>query len=253
MKVSLDSKKMFLPLKKVKGTAQQRMQKARNLNLAFYEALLPQFVDRKITPAKFKTTISKTAGKAFNIGIENSLTSALPAFSYTLSGKGKKGAAIDGYLFSIPKTGMFEETISKGSAANFLKVTQRLFNEITNPKFLKRALSIDAKSRGCSKQLAFYEENITGKNSLQEKLLDKLLKSTPEKIKIDVLQLFRYKLMSEHNIRLIKPQLDKMTAKADNITFVNKNYDLSGYKFEEKMNLLNRKLAELLSIERAKK
>ena len=59
--------------------------------------------------------------------------------------------------------------------------------------------------------------------------------------------------MSEHNIRLIKPHLDKMTAKADNITFVNKNYDLSGYKFEEKMNLLNRKLAELLSIERAKK
>ena len=65
--------------------------------------------------------------------------------------------------------------------------------------------------------------------------------------------MFRYKLMSEHNIRLIKPQLDKTTAKADNIMFVNKNYDLSGYKFEEKMNLLNRKLAELLSIERAKK
>ena len=46
--------------------------------------------------------------------------------------------------------------------------------------------------------------------------------------------------------------IKKIIAKLDNIMFVNKGNDLSPYKFEEKMALLNKKLAEVLSAERAK-
>lgn len=98
----------------------------------------------------------------------------------------------------------------------------------------------------------FYEKNIAGNNTLTEKRLDNLLKVTPAKIKIDTLQLYRYKSLSENNIREAIPMIKKIIAKLDNIMFVNKGNDLSPYKFEEKMALLNKKLAEVLSAERAK-
>ena len=46
--------------------------------------------------------------------------------------------------------------------------------------------------------------------------------------------------------------MKKEIAKADNIMYLEKENDLSKYKFEEKMALLNKKLAEVLSEERQK-
>ena len=39
VKLNIDSKKMFMPLKKVKGTTEQRLQQARELNVEFYKNL----------------------------------------------------------------------------------------------------------------------------------------------------------------------------------------------------------------------
>ena len=79
-----------------------------------------------------------------------------------------------------------------------------------------------------------------------------MLKVTPAKIKVDTLQLFRYKLLSENNVRVATPQIKKSIAKADNIMYLEKGNDLSRYGFEEKMALLNKKLAEVLSEKRQK-
>lgn len=250
MNVKIDGKKMFMPLKKAKGTTEQRLTKARNLNVEFYENLQSYFVDRKVTPARFRSTISKTTGKSFNVEIENPIQTSTPPFSHCVGKNG--GSELDSYLFTIPRSGYFEDTINRSSAPIFLKITQEFFNEIMNPKFLKRAISIGNKSKAAARQMAFYQKNISGTNELTEKRLDNLLKKTPAKIKVDTLQLFRYKLLSENNIRIAEPQMKKEIAKADNIMYLEKENDLSKYKFEEKMALLNKKLAEVLSEERQK-
>ena len=48
MNIKIDGKKMFMPLKKAKGTTEQRLQRARELNLQFYDNLQKEFVDRKL-------------------------------------------------------------------------------------------------------------------------------------------------------------------------------------------------------------
>ena len=250
MNIKIDGKKMFMSLKKAKGTTEQRLQRARELNLQFYDNLQKEFVDRKVTPAKFKSTISKTAGKSFDIDIENPNKHVTPPFSHCAGKSG--GEKLDSYLFTIPRSAYFEDTINRSSAPTFLKITQQFFNEIMNPKFFKRAVALMNKSKTANVQMEFYEKNIAGKNELTEKRLDNLLKRTPAKIKIDTLQLYRYKLLSENNTREATPMIKKIIAKLDNIMFVNKGNDLSPYKFEEKMALLNKKLAEVLSAERAK-
>lgn len=250
VKLNIDSKKMFMSLKKVKGTTEQRLQQARELNVEFYKNLQKNFVDNKVSPAKFKASISKTIGRALSINMENPAESDLPIFSHGADKYNK--ATVDIYVFSIPRVSYFDDSIKKSLAYKFLKATQEFFNEITNPKFLKRGISINNKTKSCKKQMEFYEKNIAGNNTLREKRLDNLLKVTPAKIKIDTLQLYRYKLLSENNIREAIPMIKKIIAKLDNIMFVNKGNDLSPYQFEEKMALLNKKLAEVLSAERAK-
>lgn len=250
VKLNINSKKMFMPLKNVKGTTEQRLQQARDLNVKFYENLQKHFVDRKVTPAKFRTSISKAAGKAFSIDMEDPVKCNLSMFSHRA---GKMNATeIDTYVFTIPRTSSLDDSITQSTAASFLKATQEFFNEITNPKFLKRGISISNKTKSCKKQMEFYEKNIAGNNTLTEKRLDNLLKVTPAKIKVDTLQLFRYKLLSENNVREATPQIKKSIAKADNIMYLEKGNDLSRYGFEEKMALLNKKLAEVLSEKRQK-
>lgn len=250
MNIKIDGKRMFMPLKKAKGTTEQRLQRARELNLQFYDNLQKEFVDRKVTPAKFKSTISKTAGKSFDIDIENPNKHVTPPFSHCAGKSG--GEKLDSYLFTIPRSAYFEDTINRSSAPTFLKITQQFFNEIMNPKFFKRAVALMNKSKTANVQMEFYEKNIAGKNELTEKRLDNLLKRTPAKIKVDTLQLFRYKLLSEQNIAKAEPQIDRSIAKADKLFFQNKNYDLNEYKYDEKLALLNKKLAETLSSQRAK-
>ena len=102
---------MFMPLKKVKGTTEQRLQQARELNVEFYKNLQKNFVDNKVSPAKFKASISKTIGRALSINMANPAESALPIFSHG-AGKYNK-ATVDTYVFSIPRVSYFDDSIKK--------------------------------------------------------------------------------------------------------------------------------------------
>lgn len=251
MNLTINRKKMFLPLKKVKGSAEQRLQRARELNLQFYDNLQKEFVDGKVTPGKFRSVLSHTAGKRLNIILENSFFSRTPLFSHACHTK-KKSGIFQAYSMTIPRTDTLTDLIDRNSAPTFLKATQGFFNEILNPKFFTRGVALMVKSKAAQAQGIFYEKNIAGKNKLSEKRLDNLLKRTPQKNKIDMLQFFRYSLLSEKNTKEAEPQIDQSIAKSVKMTIINRRYNLEDYKYDEKLALLNKKLAELLAEERAK-
>ena len=70
--------------------------------------------------------------------------------------------------------------------------------------------------------------------------------------KINILQFFRYNLFSERNTKQAEPQIDKQFEKLDNITYVNKKYDLQDFSFDEKIALLCEQLKSVIQAERQK-
>ena len=54
MKIRINNKFTYLPLAKSKGTTEQRLQKATDMNLKFFRGLKYDFKDRKIKPMEIK-------------------------------------------------------------------------------------------------------------------------------------------------------------------------------------------------------
>lgn len=54
------------------------------------------------------------------------------------------------------------------------------------------------------------------------------------------------------NNHVAEPIIDRQIAKLENMHIQGKNYDLSEYKFDEKMQILNNKLAQVIKDERKK-
>ena len=99
----------------------------------------------------------------------------------------------------------------------------------------------------------FYTENIAGKQALKEDSLDKFLSGRKSAEQIDILQFFRYNLRDELNVNVAQRQIDRSIEKFENLRFLNKNYDLNDYQYEEKFALINERLRRALQQERRKR
>ena len=250
--ITINKSKMFLPLSSAKGTAAQRLEKARQLNLTFYKNLQDRFIKREVKLGAFKQELQKAAG--MNLGVE--ITEVIPqskvALTHLVSNANlAKTCKIDKYLFELPFT-FQKNSIKKCSANIFLRETQKFFNEILNPKFLAREVSLINKYKNLAEAGRFYNENIAGKNQLKTERLENLIKDKPAAEQIDMLQYFRYKLLSEENIHNADYEIDKLIEKMDNMHYEKKNYDLSAYNYDNKKSVLNKKLADILKNERTK-
>ena len=98
----------------------------------------------------------------------------------------------------------------------------------------------------------FFADNVTEKQVLKTKKLDKFLKGKTPNEQIDILQVMRYNVLTEKNNHVAEPIIDRQIAKLENMHIQGKNYDLSEYKFDEKMQILNNKLAQVIKGERKK-
>ena len=245
VKLSINKSKVFLPLSMSKGTTEQRLQKARLLNLRFYDNLQDKFVNREIKQSVFKRILKETSGFKPGIEIFESGSPKKAKMTPLLGAQNK----IRGYAFALPVTYWFEN-IHKSSAQLFLKTTQRFFNEIFNPKFLARKIIMNNKGYNTKEAGEFYMNNIAEKQTLNPKNLDKYLQMKKAEEKINILQFFRYSLLDERNVHQAEHGIDKHIEKADHLKFQNKNYDLSEYHYDEKLALLNKKLGEIIQSER---
>ena len=241
MKLSINKSKTFLPLSMSKGTTEQRLQKARLLNLRFYDNLKDEFVDREVKPSVFKRVLKDTAGAKLGVEMFASQNPNTTSVTPLLGAKSK----IRGYAFYIPQM-YWTGNIRQSHELSFLKDTQRFFNDICNPKFLARKIALINKSKDTQAVQEFYSQNVAEKQVLKEENLDKLLKDKNSSEKIDILQYLRYTLLGDKNTHQAEYKIDKHIEKAENLRFPNKNYDLSDYNYDEKMMILNQKLAKVI-------
>ena len=245
-KFTINKIRTSLPLSAIKGTQQERMQKAIGLNLQFYEKLHDKFVQREVKTSKFKTTLKDTAGGQIGVEVFNTEPNS-SKLSLLIGAKNK----IRGFGLYLPHN-IWGECIRQSSAKNFLKITQSFFNEICNPKFLARNIYINNHIKDTNAVSDFYAQNISGKNVLTQESLDNFLQNRKADDKINILQFFRYNLFSERNTKQAEPQIDKQFEKLDNITYVNKKYDLKDFSFDEKLALLCDQLKSVIQTERQK-
>lgn len=59
--------------------------------------------------------------------------------------------------------------------------------------------------------------------------------------------MLRYDLMAEKNLHEAEPLLDKEVAKFESLRFDASKYDISKFNYDEKLQILNDKLKEVLS------
>ena len=245
-KFTINKIRTSLPLSAIKGTQQERMQKAIGLNLQFYEKLHDKFVQREVKTSRFKTTLKGTAGGQIGVEVFNTEPNS-SKLSLLIGAKNK----IRGFGLYLPHN-IWGECIRQSSAKNFLKITQSFFNEICNPKFLARNIYINNHIKDTNAVSDFYAQNISGKNVLTKESLENFLQNRKADDKINILQFFRYNLFSERNTKQAEPQIDKQFEKLDNITYVNKKYDLKDFSFDEKLALLCDQLKSVIQAERQK-
>lgn len=247
VKLKLNTSKCFVPLSVSRGTVEQRMQKARVLNLKFYDNLQERIKNNEIKPLTFVRTLRDVVGTGLGISIICNNPKEVPLSSYLFDEK----AFCKGYLLTLPSSN-FSNNIHKNSASKFLKVTQNLLNEAFNPKILRRFVELINTGADIKSINDFYSKHLIKESTLTKSDFEKFLMGKTNKEKIDALQFMRYKLISEQNTEKARYQIDRRIQFHNNFTYERSDgyYDLAGSNYELKLQLLNEELAKVINQER---
>ncbi len=243
-KLKINHTKNFIPQKIAKGTTAERLQKARLFNIRFYDNLQEVIIDNQVAPRTFVRTLNGVTGSKIQADIYSSEKGDLK-YCFDMNAKSK------GYTLALP-TVLFSDRIHKNSALTFLKVTQDLYNEAMNPKFLQRFVLMARKGYNTSKAVDFYSKNVNGVNKLTSDKLEAFLSGKRVQEQIDTLQFLRYRLQSEQNTTQAMKQIEKRVEMHNGLKYERRDdyFNLDKYHFEEKFSILESKLAKLLEAKR---
>lgn len=244
MSIRINNKFTYLPLAVSGGTTEQRLQKATQMNLKFFKGLRYDFKDREIKPMNIKRNLWNVIGKKLTIN----LTPIPQANDVIINHSLVDGRQSRGYTLSYPYDAIWKKpTISQSKTPSILRQTQNFFTEILNPKFFRRKISMMNQNQDWLGAIGFFSENIHNSQKLDPKKLDRFLQDKNVLEKINTLQMFRYDLMAEKNLHEAEPLLDKEVAKFESLRFDVSKYDMSKFNYDEKLQILNDKLKEVLS------
>jgi len=245
MKFLVNYPATYLPLKMSKGTAQQRLDRARELNEAFFQKLRLGFQYSEISPGIFVDMLKKTTSHPIHVEIIRA-GDVMSKNTYHLY---DDNGVNNGYLIALPLS--LNGRIVKSDIMSCMAHTQLLFNEILNPKFFKRVLSYFSKSSDARKDQNFYINNISTYKKLTKQDLTEFLKDKTTEQQIDVLQMFRYKLASDDNLLQFMSKFKKKLPKE--FKGCNSYYGcLKKSVLDEKRNLISGTLADIIQKARAK-
>lgn len=251
VKLKINYPKSYVPLTMSKGTTEQRLQKARLMNLRFFDNLQDSFKNREVKPSTFKKVLKSTLGcKSVKVNIFDSSTRGTG--SQMVHAFNEKGIT-DGYWIEIPYTG-YTQNIKLSSARIFLQETQKFFEEIFNPKFFKRAVSMTNKGYNGKEIINFYQNNVHKTQKLNSKTLENFLKGKPATEQIDTLQFFRYELQKEQNRCKGLKGIEKSIEKHTGLQQVHSSdfFEFKEYNFNQKFEIIENKLRQLIQTERGK-
>lgn len=251
IKFRIDYPKTHVPLSMAKGSTEQRLHLARLMNLRFYDNLQDYIKNKEVKPGTFKKVLRDTVGYPIRIDIAESLNPKSGEMHHILVYN--KGIS-KGYSIALPMTDYYKN-IHQSTSLIFLQETQKFFEEILNPKFFKRFLTLLAKGYDMKSLTEFYQKNIQGTQKLTAKSLDRFLQNKPASQQIDTLQFFRYQLMKEQNNCAGIKGIEGRIAKYQGLKYQHSAdfYSFKDHDFDEKFALLESRLKHLISSERAKK
>lgn len=250
LKFRIDYNKTHLPMSMVKGTTEQRLHLARLMNLRFFDNLQDSFKGYEVKPGTFKKVLRETVGYPIRIDIAESLNPKSGEMHHVLLGD--KGI-VRGYSIALPLT-YYYKNIHQSTSLIFLQETQKFFEEILNPKFFKRFLTMLGKGYNMKEITDFYQANIHNTQKLTAKSLDKFLQNKSTAQKIDILQFFRYQLLKEQNSCAGIKGIEERIAKYQNLKYNHSGdfYSFKEHDFEEKFALLESRLKHIIQTERTK-
>ncbi|MDE6138531.1 MAG: hypothetical protein K2F57_03585 [Candidatus Gastranaerophilales bacterium] len=136
----------------------------------------------------------------------------------------------------------------------FMHEAFHFFDHLLNPKYNKRITNLINKGYDTYSIGGFYSQNIYTKKNLTEKMLNDFLKNRPAEECIDSLQYFRQGLKLEYNAYKNTTKYQEMMENyyKNSTTYHEKPFSYSEYNFPQKIKLIEKKLAEILTTERAK-
>ena len=250
LKLRIDYPKTYVPLSMAKGSTEQRLHLARLMNLRFFDNLQDSFKAREVKPGTFKKILRETVGHPIKIDIAESLDPKSGEMRHILLGD--KGIS-RGYSIVLPLTDYYKN-IHQSTSLIFLQETQKFFEEILNPKFFKRFLTMLGKGYNMKEITEFYQANIQNTQKLTAKSLDKFLQNKSTAQKIDILQFFRYELMKEQSNCAGIKGIEGRIAKYQDLRYNHSKdfYSFKEHDFDEKFALLESRLKHIIQTERTK-
>lgn len=250
IKLGINYAKSHLPQSMIKGTTEHRLQAARLMNLKFFDNLQDSFNNREVKPGTFKRVLKSTIGhKPIKVDIMDSSNPKSGRASHILNEKG----IAEGYCIEIPHT-FYYKTISLSTARIFLQETQNFLEELFNPKFFKRFVTLQNKGYNTRELGDFYLKNIHETQKLTPKALEKFLKGKPATEQIDTLQHFRYQLQKEQNRCKGLKGIEKSIEKHTTLQQIHEKdfFEFKEFAFDQKFEILENKLKQLIQAERGK-
>ena len=248
IKLSINTSKSQFPLRIARGTPQERIQKAVSYTDRFFENIIDCFQNGDVSPKKFESVLKKTAGSKVGIEIDQSSNrGGITYRNYT-----ENGEQI-GYAILLPYN-TFSQKISKMTTKTFMHEVFHFFDHLLNPKYNKRIHNLTNSGYNTYDIGAFYNKNIYTKENLTSKTLNDFLEGRPAQEQIDCLQYFRHGLKLEQNAYTKTAKYQQMMENyyKDSINYHETPYRYGEYNLPKKIKLIEKKLAQILTTERAK-
>jgi len=252
VKIGIDNFTTHLPLKKARGTVEQRLQKAIQMNDCFYDRIKDKIQKKDITGLMYERQLKKVTGVPSLI---IKITEFIPLFE-----KSRKSSTVmridaadlkqHGHIMALPYDA-YTQRISGRSVNTFMHENLHLLEKLVNPKYNARTKIMINKGYDIAAVDKFFNENLYTKSTLKPESLTSFLSGKSISEKIDTLQYLRYQLMQEkHAHEYVDANLEKfkeLYAKDCHIEFSKTS---GKYEFDKKIKILEKELAFLLETER---
>lgn len=240
--IKINKPKTFLPLSIAKGTTEERFAKATQSNLKFYKDLSYDFKGREMKLATFKRNLREATDNRIHIQTDANEDNLASSVTTSYWGRTNK---FSGYTLKIPVR-LWTDKVQQRTSPIFLNETQNFFSYIFNPKILTRKIAMSNKKHDFAGAEKFFKSNLSGAQKLDKEALNTLLVDKNYAERINILQTLRYDLMLEKSTKSAQFAIDKQIEKVEHVKMLGKNYDLSKFNYDEKLQVLNDKLASVL-------
>lgn len=236
-----------LPLKICKGTYQERLSLAKQLNATFFENISKKYLTKEISIDIFEKTLKESTPTKIDVTVNNYWTKGGKT-SFMLN---ETGNAIKGFIISLEKN-PYRKGLAMLNTDITLHESAHYFSHLTNPKHTARVAKMYEKGL-LDKTEQFYKENLYTKKDFQKEelseKLDKFLTQFSPEEQINFLQNSRYRMIEEYNaFEQGYKYLDEIQDRHPDL-ICEKIYagEKEVYKFPEKIKIVAEKLKQVIS------